>query len=108
MPYSSSSDKTREDDLQAIYDLLLAPQSHLLLLNGQGGIDKTSIAAQYFHRYRSEYRHVAWVLSDRNIANALLLLATPLGLRFDDNMDTDAASKPCSRPWPISANPASW
>jgi tetratricopeptide (TPR) repeat protein len=80
----------RDDDLKRIHDRLFAPGGNLLLLvNGEGGVGKTSIASKYFHDYEQEYAHVAWVLSEKSIAAALLLLALPLGLQFDEQMGTD-------------------
>lgn len=78
----------RQDDLQLIHDKLFAPSSNLLLVNGEGGIGKTTIASKYYHTYQYEYIHVAWVLSEKSIANAFLLLAVPLGLQFDERQDT--------------------
>ncbi len=79
----------REIELDEIHTRLFEPDGHILLLvNGQGGIGKTSIAAQYYHRYQNKYSHVAWVLKEQSIAAALLLLAFPLGLRFDERMNT--------------------
>lgn len=77
----------REQDVQAIHDKLFTPGSNLLLLvNGHGGVGKTTLASKYYHRYQDEYAHSAWVLSEKNLANALLLLALPLGLSFDERM----------------------
>ncbi len=78
----------RTDDLQRIYELLFAPNGNLLLLvNGEGGVGKTSIASKYFHTYQEEYAHAAWVFKDNSIADALLLLAVPLRLKFEDFWD---------------------
>ncbi|MBI5914177.1 MAG: tetratricopeptide repeat protein, partial [Bacteroidetes bacterium] len=79
----------REDDLQAIYDQLFTPGGNLLLLvNGDGGVGKTTLASKYYHRYQADYAHYAWVLSEKNMAAALLLLAVPLGLQFGERMPT--------------------
>lgn len=79
----------RDADLQHIHDRLFAPQGHLLLLvNGEGGIGKSSLASQYLHTYHQEYAHVAWVFSERSIATALLQLAIPLDLQFDERANT--------------------
>lgn len=80
----------RTAELQEIKDRLFGGTSLLLLVNGEGGIGKTSLASQYFHTFQNEYAHAAWVLSEGNIANALLLLAEPLGLRFDDTLPAEA------------------
>ena len=79
----------RDADLQEIHDRLFAPQGNLLLLvNGEGGIGKSSLASQYLHTYHEKYAHVAWVFSERSIAAAVLQLAIPLDLQFDERADT--------------------
>ena len=79
----------REDELQQIHDRLFTGGGNLLLLvNGEGGVGKTSIASRYYRDYQDKYAHVAWVLSEKSIASALLQLAMPLGLQFDDKQDT--------------------
>ncbi|MCY7327732.1 MAG: NB-ARC domain-containing protein, partial [Saprospiraceae bacterium] len=82
-PFLSEVFLGREDDIKAIRQKLFSGDNLLLLVNGQGGVGKTSIAAHYYARFQAEYAHTAWVLSERSIANALLInLATPLGLSF--------------------------
>ena len=70
----------READLLGIHDRLFTPGSNMLLLNGEGGLGKTSLAARYFDRYKADYAHVAWVTSNKNLVDAVLTLASPLGL----------------------------
>ena len=79
----------RKTDLDAIYQKLFGDNNLLLLVNGRGGMGKTSIASKYYHAYQHKYAHTAWVLSEKSIANALLLLALPLGLQFGPQMGTD-------------------
>ncbi len=84
----------RELELTTIHDKLFAPGGNLLLLvNGEGGVGKTSIAAKYYRTYAGEYAHLAWVLSEKNIAGALLQLAIPLGLSFEERMDASERFK---------------
>lgn len=79
----------REGELKSIKGKLFEGNSLLLLVNGEGGIGKTSLASIYFHTYQKEYAHAAWVLSEKNIANALLLaLANPLAMQFEEAMPT--------------------
>ena len=75
----------REDDLLRIHDKLFATGGNMLLLNGEGGLGKTSLAARYFDRYKAEYAHVAWVTSNGNLADAVLTLAAPLGLTEEES-----------------------
>jgi len=35
----------------------------LLLVNGEGGIGKTTFASRYYHQYADEYAHVGWVFA---------------------------------------------
>ncbi|MEI6143929.1 MAG: ATP-binding protein, partial [Mariniphaga sp.] len=83
----------RETDLQAIKDKLFAGDNLLLLVNGNGGVGKTSLASKYYHIYKDEYSHVAWVLSQKSICNALLTLAGPLKLTFEPTMPTEERLK---------------
>lgn len=75
----------RETEINEIYQKLFSPDGNLLLLvNGDGGVGKTSIASRYYRDYANSYAHVAWVLSEKSIVNALLLLSIPLGLQFKE------------------------
>lgn len=79
----------RTDELQNIKKALFEDENLLLLVNGEGGIGKTSLAAKYYQQYAHVYKHLAWVLCEQSIADALLTLALPLKLQFDDTATTD-------------------
>jgi tetratricopeptide (TPR) repeat protein len=83
----------RESDLLAIKAKLFSGDNLLLLVNGNGGVGKTSLAAKYYDLFKDEYAHVAWVLSQKSIGNALLTLAGPLKLAFDQNMPSEERLK---------------
>ena len=88
-PFLSETFRGREDDLERIHDQLFAPGNSLLLLvNGEGGIGKTTLAAHYFHKYQHDYVHVAWILNEKSIADTLLRLGISLNLQFDERMIT--------------------
>jgi tetratricopeptide (TPR) repeat protein len=84
----------REEELKTVHDRLFAGENFLMLVNGQGGIGKTTFAAKYWDRYQHEYSHLAFLfvgdfsdtsqVSDKYspIANALLSLSRTLGLEF--------------------------
>jgi len=78
----------RKEELQTIKDKLFGGDNLLLLVNGEGGIGKTSLASHYYHTYHDEYAHVAWQLSEKDIANTLLALAGELGLQFEETLPT--------------------
>jgi tetratricopeptide (TPR) repeat protein len=74
----------RKDELTKIHTQLFEGENLLLLVNGEGGIGKTSLAAKYYQQYTTHYKHLAWVLCEQSIADALLQLAFPLKLQFED------------------------
>lgn len=94
-PFQSPVFIGREEELKTVHDRLFAGENFLMLVNGQGGIGKTTFAAKYWDRYQNEYSHLAFLfvgdyLSDTSkvsdkyspIANALLSLSRTLGLEF--------------------------
>ncbi|MGH1435495.1 MAG: NB-ARC domain-containing protein [Lewinella sp.] len=88
-PFYSKDFLGRETELANLHQKLFAGENLLFLVNGAGGVGKTSLAARYYQKYQNEYTHVAWVLSEKSIADALLLLAVTLGLKFDEKMVTE-------------------
>ena len=76
----------RDDDLHAVHEKLFAGNTLLLLVNGEGGIGKTSLAAKYWQMYEDEYQHAAWLFAQKNLLDALLTLALPLQVSFPEAM----------------------
>jgi tetratricopeptide (TPR) repeat protein len=89
-PFISEVFFGRVEELAEIHTKLFEGDNLLLLVNGMGGVGKTTLATHYYYSYANEYAHLAWVLSEKSIANALLLLAVPLGIRFEDTMFNEA------------------
>lgn len=83
-PFETEGFLGREDELGSIKQKLFEGDNKLLLVSGEGGVGKTSLASKYYHKYKTYYTHMAWVLSEKDIANALLLLAKPLNVVFED------------------------
>lgn len=76
----------RDDDLEKIHEKLFNEQNCLLLVNGEGGIGKTTVASTYYHKYIEEYSHLVWIVAERSIEDALLTLVLELQLKLDDNI----------------------
>ncbi len=76
----------REDDLAAIHHQLFHENNLLLLVNGEGGIGKTTLALRYYFAYKKDYQHLAWIFAERSLLDALLTLALPLGVDFPQAM----------------------
>jgi tetratricopeptide (TPR) repeat protein len=79
----------REDELTTIHDKLFNGNNLLLLVNGEGGIGKTTIASKYYQAYQAEYSHLAWVFAEKNLRDAMLTLAYPLQITFPEMMTED-------------------
>jgi ATP/maltotriose-dependent transcriptional regulator MalT len=50
----------REDDLQSLRDLL-CNDKRVVVVNGLGGIGKTTLVQVYVSKYYDDYEHIAWV-----------------------------------------------
>ena len=74
----------RETDLEEIHQKLFKGDNLLLLVNGEGGIGKTTLAAKYYQTYQDDYIHLAWVFAEKSLLEALLTLAIPLNIKFGD------------------------
>lgn len=80
----------REEDLTAIKERFYQKNTQLLLLSGEGGLGKTSLASEYYHAYQQDYQHTAWILSENNIADALLTsLSKPMKITYDPAMSLE-------------------
>ncbi|MGB5684695.1 MAG: NB-ARC domain-containing protein [Candidatus Electrothrix sp.] len=95
----------RDDDLEAIHERLFS-EKILLLVNGIGGIGKTTLASHYYHKYSAEYKKLIWVSVTSGITDAFDSIAQSLMLNIDplatagERVDTTIAEllildKPC-------------
>lgn len=66
LPFQAEIFLGREKDLRKIHDTLFNSNDKLILLiNGDGGIGKTSLASKYFDTYQDKYTYVAWVFKEK-------------------------------------------
>jgi tetratricopeptide (TPR) repeat protein len=79
----------RDEELRSVHDELFDGNNLLLLVNGEGGIGKTTLAAKYYQRYFSDYAHLGWVFAERSLGDALLTLADPLKMEFGQTDTAD-------------------
>lgn len=63
--------KYRGDEVDALYAAVKRGQK-LALINGLGGIGKTSVAKALYHKIKGEVKHIAWVEYQDNIKDSLL------------------------------------
>lgn len=69
----------REDELGLIRRKMEAGGT-LMLINSEGGMGKTSIAARYWADHLYRYTHNAWLFCENGIVEELIKLAPALGL----------------------------
>ena len=61
----------RDDTVKKLYKEIKKNRK-LALINGLGGIGKTTIAKALYHKVKGEYKHIAWVEYQHNIKESLL------------------------------------
>lgn len=82
----------RELDLQQL-NCLLNEQKRVVVVNGMGGIGKTTLAQAYIHQFYDQYQHIAWITQtseniQNDVVNATGLIQT-LGIDADKTKPED-------------------
>ena len=89
-PFNTDLFIGRENDLKTIEAQYQDHNRLLVLVNGEGGIGKTTLAAKYWYAHADRYKHLAWLYADAGIGSALVTLKGALGVDFEQNDDFDA------------------
>jgi tetratricopeptide (TPR) repeat protein len=76
----------REQDLKQLRDLLQEKQK-VVVVNGLGGIGKTTVAQAYLTQYSSDYAHILWLTQSEG-DNFMLDLITAPGLPLNLGIET--------------------
>lgn len=74
----------RKKDLQRL-EKQLQNTAQALLVNGLGGIGKTTLARAYVHQHNNDYQHIVWISGAENVQTAFARnqdLATNLDMPF--------------------------
>ena len=87
-PFKPSYFIGRDVELESIHNKLFKENPLLLLVNGEGGIGKTSLASEYYRRYKDEYKHTAWLTYDQSISDTLIQLSKYLDIIFEETAST--------------------
>jgi hypothetical protein len=70
---------------------ILDNERTVVLVNGLGGIGKTSLAKEYLKRYNADYQYIAWLEQTSTLTNAFILddlLHQNLGLKFSNEEES--------------------
>ncbi|WP_316812894.1 tetratricopeptide repeat protein [Pedobacter heparinus] len=71
----------RDEEIDLFEEKLTANQNLLLLVNGEGGVGKTTVASKFWLKKEKNYHHLIWLYCDQGIESALLSLASALGIK---------------------------
>ncbi len=72
----------REQELAEIHARLGAGSEALALVNSEGGMGKTTLAARYWQKHEAAYQHLAWLYCERGILSSMVeQLTQPLDLQ---------------------------
>jgi len=85
-PYKLNNFIGRKNELATLHEKLFKENNVQILINGEGGIGKTTLAAEYYYEYKNKYNHLAWVFAERSIIDAMLTLSNDLKISFDSKM----------------------
>ena len=97
----------REKELGEIRQRLRSGSGALALVNAEGGMGKTTLAAAYWQRFSQEYRHLAWLFCENGILSAMRsLLPEALDLREAINEVADQPEKHNPAHHPAHGKPA--
>ena len=88
-PFAPEMVLGREADLDTVSTKLWHENHLLLLMNGEGGIGKTTLAATYWLNNATKYQHLAWLYVDSGIQPALFSLAGQIDVTFDAGMSEE-------------------
>ncbi|MCI5146666.1 MAG: hypothetical protein D3923_14355, partial [Candidatus Electrothrix sp. AR3] len=88
LPVQSEIFFGREEDLERVHEKLFR-DNILLLVNGTGGIGKTTLAAHYYHRYADEYSSLIWAVAIPDIDTAFNSIALSLRLQFEPDISPE-------------------
>jgi tetratricopeptide (TPR) repeat protein/GTPase SAR1 family protein len=82
----------REDELEDLHKLLF-DNKHVVVVNGLGGIGKTTLAQAYMSLYYDDYQHIAWISqSSENAIESDFVNAD--GLKENLKIDTNGKDLP--------------
>lgn len=81
-PFNSNYFIGRDKDMEAIEKDYQKQKGLLVLVNGEGGMGKTTLASKYWFRHEERYLHLAWMFADSGIGDALVSLAPAVGVKF--------------------------
>ena len=77
----------REAMIEKLYNAIKQNQKHKILINGLGGIGKTTVARALYHKVKNDFTYIAWVNYQHSIKESLL---NSLTIYDDANEDKES------------------
>jgi hypothetical protein len=85
-PHSPSFVIGRENELEIISEKL-SKKGNVVLISGEGGMGKTTLASKYWHENKYTYGHCAYLFCDQGILNAMMDDGFGLELQGQDEQE---------------------
>ena len=81
----------REEDLKELAEQVKGLDRFLLLVNGEGGIGKTTLATKFYYQHQGDYQHQIWLSAAGGIRDGLLRLGDKdqLALEFAEKASAE-------------------
>ena len=86
-PITTKEFSHRNETIEELYEAI-KQNRRLALINGLGGIGKTTIARALYHKVKNEFKHIAWVEYQHNIKDSLLNSFTIFNAFQNDDTET--------------------
>jgi len=77
----------REGFLAEIYKAFFEDGKRVVMITGNGGLGKTTVASRYYYNFQDEYSHLIWTINKKDIEDTILSLSIELGLKDDGRVD---------------------
>ncbi|PRY21118.1 tetratricopeptide repeat protein [Spirosoma oryzae] len=82
-PFKLKNIVGRIDDIEGLIEDLSDPNKSLLLVNGEGGIGKTTLLSHYWHGSTDEYNHLGWINAGDSLKSSLLSFAKRISKEYN-------------------------
>ncbi|MVM32847.1 NACHT domain-containing protein [Spirosoma sp. HMF4905] len=87
-PFDSKIFIGREEEIYNLEKSFTESRRNIIILNGEGGIGKTTIASQYWIKNSDSYKHLIWLFCNDGIEKALYSIADKLNVSLRNDIES--------------------